>query len=351
MANWRKVSRLLMPDIFVWAFIFLVPFYLAPSPKHVRPSGFDLIDFLPYLLSCLLLVVIYYANYHVLVPRFYIRRKYLSYFLFLAGVLWLLLLVPEVDHLFRDRPFHKPPVNDHRLPPPAVGISRVFHLSYFELQILVMGLMVTIVSTFLRITRQLRKAEEEKQGAELSYLKAQINPHFLFNTLNSIYSLAYKKSDLTAPAIVKLSGLMRYVITEAQEDFVPLSKELEYLSNYIDLQRLRLTPNTTVHFSVKGDPEGKFITPLIFLPFIENAFKYGVNPEKNSDIRIEFTVTPNALQLESSNSVVNTDDITSERIGIGNSKERLERMYPGSYLLTIKPEQEKFTVSLHINLQ
>jgi hypothetical protein len=349
---WRKTSRLLMPDIFVWAFIFLVPIYLAPTPRHTRPEGFNIVDFLPYLFSCILLVVVYYTNYHVLVPRYYVRRRYVVYFLFLIGILWLLLLVPEVDHLFRD---HHPLVlkssNGAVRSGSGGGFARIFRLTYFESQVLVMGLMVIIVSTFLRITRQLRRTEDEKKGAELAYLKAQINPHFLFNTLNSIYLLAYRKSELTAPAIVKLSALMRYVITDAQEDLVPLSKELEYISNYIELQRLRLTETTSVHYHVTGDAEGKLISPLIFLPFIENAFKYGVNPEKNSDIRVEFMISDQSVQMEVANSIVTTQEVTSERIGVGNSRERLERMYHGSYLLNMTTREDKFTVSLNINFQ
>ncbi|MFM2135768.1 MAG: hypothetical protein RL021_1168 [Bacteroidota bacterium] len=335
-----------MPDIFVWAFVFLVPLYLAPTPKHIRNEHFYIVDYLPYLFSCLLLVVTYYLNYHFLVPRFYVRRKYIPYFLCLIGIMWLLLIVPEVDHLFRDHP--EGPRPPGRTGVRREGFARVFHFTYFELQVLIMGVMGTIVSTFLRITRELRKAEGEKKDAELAYLKAQVNPHFLFNTLNSIYSLAYKKSEQAAPAIVKLSGLMRYVITEAQEDKVLLSKELEYVSNYIELQRLRLTPSTSLHFSVVGDFDDKLISPMIFLPFIENAFKYGVNPEKESEIRIAFNVTTYAVQLEVSNSVVTGDAVASERIGIGNSKERLERLYPGSYLLNIKSDEDKFFVSLNI---
>lgn len=346
MRQGSKIFRLLMPDIFVWAFVFLVPLYLAPTPKHVRTEAFDIIEYLPYLLSCLLLAFTYYFNYHFLVPRFYVHRKYVPYFICIFGILWLLLLVPEVDHLFRDHHHGRP---DGRPGPRTGGMQRIFHFTYFELQVMVMGVMVTIVSTFLRITRELRKAEDAKKDAELAYLKAQVNPHFLFNTLNSIYSLAYKKSDQAAPAIVKLSGLMRYVITEAQDDKVLLSKELEYVSNYIELQRLRLTSSTSLRFSVVGDTEDKLISPMIFLPFIENAFKYGVNPEQESEIRIGFTVTSHAVQMEVSNAVVNSEMVASERIGIGNSKERLERLYPGNYLLNIKADEHKFSVSLNIH--
>lgn len=349
MRQGSKLFRLLMPDIFVWAFVFLVPLYLAPTPKHVIKDDFDIIEYLPYLLSCLLFLLTYYFNYHFLVPRFYVHRKYVPYFLCILGILWLLVLVPEVDHLFRDH--HRGTSRMRGGGPRPGGFIRIFHFTYFEMQVLVMGVMVTIVSTFLRITRELRKAENERKDAELAYLKAQVNPHFLFNTLNSIYSLAYKRSEQAAPAIVKLSGLMRYVITEAQEDKVLLSKELEYVSNYIELQRLRLTSSTVLQFSVVGDTEDKLISPMIFLPFIENAFKYGVNPEQESEIRILFTVTSHAVQMEVSNSVVNGEAVASERIGIGNSKERLERLYPGNYLLNIKADDDKFYVSLNIHFR
>ena len=129
----------------------------------------------------------------------------------------------------------------------------------------------------LKINSRLKLAEKEKVNAELSYLKAQINPHFLFNTLNSIYSLAIEKSDYTATAVVKLSSMMRYVITDASHKFVPLEKEINYISNYIELQKLRIDSSIKLMYTVTGDISDKKIAPLVLISFIENAFKYGVN--------------------------------------------------------------------------
>jgi hypothetical protein len=262
----------------------------------------------------------------------------------------LLVVVPESDHLFEKPPSFKPGDLQYGKPMPHLHPQRLMHFSFFEMQIFFMGIMVLLTSMYLRITKRLNEAEDEKVHAELSYLKAQINPHFLFNTLNSIYSLAFKKSDQTAPAIVKLSGLMRYVISDAQEDKVILSKEVEYLTNYIELQKLRLTEKTKVIFEHQGPLDGKMIAPLLLLPFVENAFKYGSNPEQNSEIKIKLWVSDNFLQFEVKNDIVNNYDIPSERIGVGNAKDRLELTYSGKYLINIIPTAHQYFISLHINL-
>ncbi|MFM7725146.1 MAG: sensor histidine kinase, partial [Flavobacteriales bacterium] len=192
--------------------------------------------YIPFIASSILLVVIYYLNYSILTPRFFFARKYVPYFLMIAGLLFLLLLVPEVDHLFEKhgpRDFHRVQSMEHSVRRSAAG--RLLHFSPFEKQVFLMGILVLIVSTLMATVRRLRVAEREKSEAELSFLKAQINPHFLFNTLNSIYSLAYSKSEQAPSAIIKLSGLMRHVITDAQKDEVPLTQEIEYITNYIDL--------------------------------------------------------------------------------------------------------------------
>lgn len=199
--------------------------------------------------------------------------------------------------------------------------------------------------------RRLRESEQEKSSAELSFLKAQINPHFLFNTLNSIYSLAYRKSDETAPAIVKLSGLMRHVITDAQKEELPLAREVEYISNYIELQKLRLTEATHVSFHVQGELDDKMIAPLVLLPFIENAFKYGSNPEKPGKISISIEATSATVQFDVSNTIVNTENIASDRIGVGNAIERLMLIYPGKHLVNINQQGNEYAVSIHIHLK
>lgn len=262
----------------------------------------------------------------------------------------LLIIIPESDHLFEKGHRFNPHEFHHGKSMSHLHPQRLMRMSFFEMQIFLMGILVLLTSMYLRITKRLTEAEDEKLTAELSYLKAQINPHFLFNTLNSIYSLAYKKSDQTAPAIVKLSGLMRYVISDAQEEKVLLSKEVEYLTNYIELQKLRLTDKTRVTFDLQGKTDDKLIAPLLLLPFVENAFKYGSNPEQQSEIVIKLMVSDSALQFDVRNDIVNQQDIPSERIGVGNARERLELTYSGKHLLNITSSPGRYSISLHINL-
>ncbi|HRD40256.1 MAG TPA: sensor histidine kinase, partial [Bacteroidia bacterium] len=185
---------------------------------------------------------------------------------------------------------------------------------------------------------------------ELSYLKAQINPHFLFNTLNSIYSLAIQKSDETANAVVKLSGMMRYVLTESQNEFVSLQKELDYINNYIELQKTRLDSTIKLHYTITGTTTGKAIAPLILIPFIENAFKYGVNAEENSEITIEISVNEAAINLFVKNNKVSIRPDPENRSGLGieNTKSRLLLLYPGKHYLNIDDNSASFSVSLSI---
>jgi sensor histidine kinase YesM len=201
------------------------------------------------------------------------------------------------------------------------------------------------------MSEQWKRTRKEKLQAELSYLKAQINPHFLFNTLNSIYALAIDKSDHTATAVVKLSGMMRYVLSEAHRDLVSLQKELEYISGYIELQRLRLDDSVQLHFAITGEVRDLRIAPLILIPFVENAFKYGVNPEEDSNISIGIDITGDELHLSVLNHKVTVQPAEESGLGISNTRHRLSLLYPGQHDLHISDTPESFFVSLNMKLQ
>jgi sensor histidine kinase YesM len=214
-------------------------------------------------------------------------------------------------------------------------------------------LAVLSLTLMLKINSRLKLAEKQKVNAELSYLKAQINPHFLFNTLNSIYSLAIEKSDYTATAVLKLSGMMRYVITDVNNKFVPLEKEINYLSDYIELQKIRLDNTIKVDYFVMGDTADKEIAPLVLISFIENAFKYGVNAEENSEIKIQITITKAYLHLSIFNNKVHIHPINTTKSGLGieNTKQRLQLLYPGNHKLIIKDNKDDFSVLLSLYLK
>ena len=213
-------------------------------------------------------------------------------------------------------------------------------------------LVVLFISLTLKINNRLKRTEKEKVTAELSLLKAQINPHFLFNTLNSIYSLAIDNSDYTATAVVKLSGMMRYIISEAGHDFVSLDKEVAYLSDYIELQQVRFDNTFKLAYTVNGNTAGKKIAPLILLPFVENAFKHGVNSEEDSSIVINIRVDDNELTLMVKNKKVTAVDTDAGTGGMGlcNTRNRLELLYPGKHTLEVLNRADDFTVNLTIHL-
>ena len=210
------------------------------------------------------------------------------------------------------------------------------------------------LSTALRITQQWSeteqravKAEADKANAELSFLKAQINPHFLFNTLNNIYSLAVRQHENTADSIMKLSNIMRYVTDDVNRDFVSLESEVACITDYIDLQRLRLSKKVHIDFAVSGNPDGKRIPPLVLMTFIENVFKYGISSHEPSTITIKLFAEEKNITFFCQNKLFSTERRV-ERTGIGiiNTKQRLEHVYPNRHLLNISTDDGLYTVQL-----
>ncbi len=208
------------------------------------------------------------------------------------------------------------------------------------------------------VNEQVRKQLiAEKLTMELALLKAQVNPHFLFNTLNNVYSLALsEKAENTANSVEKLGALMRYSLHDAQADCILLSKELDYLERYVDLQKLRTTPDrltVKVRMDV-GEISSQKIAPMILIPFVENAFKYGVSTAKVSQITIDITYAAGALSLSVQNNihsqqVSNSDEVPSG-LGLANLQERLRLIYPGRHRLVHGAAGNTYRVELDVTL-
>jgi LytS/YehU family sensor histidine kinase len=249
------------------------------------------------------------------------------------------------------------PIDWQNMPKPQMGFPGKMPPRNFirpmEGDSIIQFLLIFAMSFLIKINNQLTDIQSEKLKAEVSYLKAQINPHFLFNTLNSLYSLTISKSDDAPDAVLKLSNIMRYVVTESTNDFVPLDKELNYIKDYIDLQKLRIADNNYLNISISGDAKGKKIAPLVIIPFIENAFKYGINSEEDWKISIKIDIAENEFLMIVENNIVNVnlpENYASEQ-GIENSERRLDFIYPGSHELTVTETKEIFKVNLKINLE
>jgi len=186
------------------------------------------------------------------------------------------------------------------------------------------------------VNEKVRKnLEKDKLAAELAFLKSQINPHFLFNSLNNIYSLAYQRSDKTPEAVLKLSEIMRYMLQESNESQVELSKELRYLGNYIELQKLRFKGEANVELVISGNEANKRIAPLILIAFVENAFKHGLASDPSHPIKIYIDITETNLVFSVYNKKSTQNKDVTSGIGLNNVKRRLDLLYSGKYKLVI----------------
>lgn len=197
--------------------------------------------------------------------------------------------------------------------------------------------------------RQLRKnLEQEKFAAELAFLKSQINPHFLFNSLNNIYSLAYKKSDRTAEAILKLSEMMRYMLDGGNGDRVPLRDELDYLQNYIDLQRLRSGDGVYIDMKVSIDRDDYEIMPLLLITFLENAFKHGVFTDEEKPVKILIVAGSGRLHVKVENTKSHDNKDKTSGIGLTNLRRRLQLGYPEKHTFDVTDSENYYTSELFL---
>lgn len=219
------------------------------------------------------------------------------------------------------------------------------------------GIVILLLSGFIKLAHSLFVSEKQKKilenerlNAELNFLKLQINPHFLFNTLNSIYSQAHFRSEQTEHSILKFSRIMRYVLYDSSVDKIPLSQDLDYISNYIDLQKLRLSKNITIQYDVTGSVNGLVIAPLLLITFIENAFKHGISYTAPSEINISINVIENELMLTVGNAITQSSRESSGGVGLINAQRRLDVLYPNRHLLDVIENDHLYIVNLKIEL-
>lgn len=304
---------------------------------------------------------IFYLNTRWLLPRFFQRKQYFAYTLFSVCFLGLVYKISPFENLiFQQVRSLREPGAENRPPPPRALPDRPPRPDAERIDIISIVLwgMVWSVGMFAAASDRWQKAQQEvlksqadKAKAELAFLRAQINPHFLFNTLSNLYALATLKSDETGPGILKLSNLMRYMVEESAADTVPLAREIDFIRNYIELQKIRLNEKTTVNFIAPAVGAEVAIAPMILITFIENAFKYGVSASREAIVLIHLSVENERLDFYCSNPVINKDRMPeSTGIGIDNTRRRLRHHYPDRHQLEIKPDEGFFEVRLRIDL-
>jgi two-component system, LytTR family, sensor kinase len=223
-----------------------------------------------------------------------------------------------------------------------------------ELRLVVIsGIYAVLILFMIRMfeTQKLRdELVNQRQAGELALLRSQVNPHFLFNTLNSIYSLVYRKSEEAPEAVMRFSSIMRYVLYEAASESVLLEKEIEYLRSYIELEKLRYRQSGLVSMSIEGKTEGISIAPMLLIPFVENAFKHG---SKNHEpgITVRLLSENHMIRFEVVNYLKKSrhdPDSQSGGVGLSNIRRRLELIYPGKYYLSAREENDQFRINLLI---
>ena len=240
--------------------------------------------------------------------------------------------------------------------------DRVAEFNFFNQQIILSFLVsvysVTISAISIKLLKEWYASQQEKKEllnqsliSELALLRSQINPHFLFNTLNNIDSLVMRDPDRASNAIIKLSEIMRYMLYDSNTDFVPLDKELDYIESFISLQQLRLKNAAHTKFTIQGDPKGKMIPPMLFVPFVENAYKHGSKQKNKPGVIISVDITENSLTFEVVNSysvdAVCSKDVTGG-IGMHNVKRRLELLYKDKHELIINKDNGEYQVILKL---
>jgi two-component system, LytTR family, sensor kinase len=341
-----KLKSLLTSRIFtvsihliLWLAWFFFPFLFIDSAeegyRYFMKNGF---------LLCLL-AGFFYTNSLVLIPRLLLKRKVLFYVLALLGCF---ILISVLHYLWGFV------LIDLGL---RSGRHPMAHRLYYPLfpALLVYGLSsaIRITNEWFKNDKQKKEMENEKLISELAFLKSQVNPHFLFNILNNICSLARKKSDDTENALIKLSQIMRYMLYESKDEKVSLEKEVDYLRSYIELQRLRISDKVIINFSITGSPDLLMIEPLLLIPFVENAFKHGISYLGNSIINILLVVRENELTFKVDNTIaVNRNEAIPIESGIGlkNVRRRLELLYPEKYTLKVNDNGTLYFIDLNLKL-
>src|SRR6478735_672871 len=327
-----------------WVLSFFVFLYIFKT--GIKPEKVDYVYTLLFQLS---LIPAVYINIELLLPKLGNRKRILFYLFSLAAII---IFFAWINFNFFDKWSAK-------------VFPDYFFISYFTFREIILFFSVYIIITSLLklskswflvsgLQKELLEKEKQKAEMELKALKAQINPHFFFNTLNSIYSMALDKDERLPGTVLQLSDLMRYFLYESKDNFVPLEKELAVADNYIALQKIRSGEQLSIEIVKQGNLNGQKIAPLLLITFLENAFKHGAKGSSgNTFIRLDIKVEKNKLNFIIENNKGLVDEVnTSDHNGLGleNVKRQLELLYPGKHLLNIKDQQDRFVVALQLSL-
>ena len=335
--NFTDTHKKIIFHIFLWSI------WLYLSLSNVKEEEFYDKAIIITTLIVLTHIPLFIVNTEWLIPKILQKKGVSTYF-------WSLIVTAAVFTIFHNL------ILD--------GLNNVFnitlqHRGFKTSRGLIALILVTAISTgygLLNYVLEQEKQQQEKQKerlqSELSFLRSQISPHFIFNILNSIVYLIRTKSDAAEPVTLKLSELMRYMLYESENAQIPLEKEVSYLGNYIELQKVRFEEDVKIELNTEGGATTQNIEPMLLIPFVENAFKHGVGMVIDPTIDIDLKISENALSFSVKNKIAPETAIekdSSSGIGLKNVQRRLELLYPNAHELIIKKENGWFEVTLNLS--
>ena len=335
-----KKNQILFMHIIVWAIIFLLPYVFNTWDEKGETSSVD-----PYrsikTVTNFLWMGLFYLNAYILIPRLFYKRKYLQYALVIFASFCIIMLLHGA--LF------KPFVTGRSF---NFISSSVHNIIPFLFIIFVSVTYKTLIDR-MHLENEANERKQENLKTELSFLRSQISPHFLFNVMNNIAAMVRLNSDELEPTIHKLSSLMQYMLYETDEEKVLLQSEIENLQSYIDLQQQRFSEKLKLQVSLNVKENWHAIEPMLLIPFVENAFKHGTGIVQNPVIEIDLKAENDKLYFIVRNKFIETETIKDKTSGIGlaNVKRRLELLYNNKHHFTINKRDNWFTASLELTLE
>jgi two-component system LytT family sensor kinase len=291
----------------------------------------------------------FFANiYHI--ALFYINAYFLYPRLFTRNLWWLYLLI--LSAIMAGSYYAKLTLLNWFYPGMVLTEYNNRIIFFPPIAFLIAGVLYRLVKDRVELERREKENRAERLVSELKFLRSQISPHFLFNMMTNMISLARKKSDLLEPSLLKLSDLLRYMLYESGKEKFLISDEILYLKSYVELQQMRFGEDTDLQLEIRGDNSGCHIEPMLLVPFVENAFKHGIGTVENPFIKIVIEIKEDHLSFSVSNNY-NAGNLSKDKssgIGLENVKNRLELLYPGKYKLDLNDSGSIYTVKLNLTL-
>ncbi|MBW8687527.1 sensor histidine kinase [Chitinophaga rhizophila] len=337
----RKWAQVFLHAV-AWITLFSLPYLLRPSPDLRRgPDSDEQLWHIHFIVNAIFLTLFFYLNAGILIPKLFYRKKYLQF----TGVLLLLF----ASHVYFRYLFVQAFITHKQFELKPTILFTFFTVLFM----LACSTAWTMIRDKMNADKLASAKENENLKTELSLLRSQVSPHFMFNVLNNMVALARKHSDQLEPSLIKLSSLMRYMLYEADEDKVALEKETDYLQSYIDLQQQRFGAKVQVNVLMQLPEESYEIEPMLLIPFVENAFKHGTGLIPDARIDIELRAKQGLLQfsvMNKYNPEYNEIKDKTSGIGLTNVKRRLNLLYKDTHKLLINKENGWFVMSLQLKL-